>query len=71
MNKTISGDSVHPFARPELVTCQEERSQLQNRDKAMDRLKTILAAKAEEDRMAELSRIAGAAKPKGMGRADS
>ncbi|CAB4888073.1 unannotated protein [freshwater metagenome] len=38
---------------------QEERSQLQNRERAMNRLRTMLAAKIEEERQNEMDRIAG------------
>ena len=41
------------------VSSQEERSQLQNREKAMSRLKAMIAAKIEEEREAELDSIAG------------
>jgi peptide chain release factor 2 len=42
-----------------VASSQEERSQLQNREKAMTRLRTMLAAKIEEEREAELDSIAG------------
>jgi peptide chain release factor 2 len=42
-----------------VASSQEERSQLQNRERAMGRLTAMLAAKAEEDRAAELDSIAG------------
>ena len=42
-----------------VVSCQNERSQQQNKAKAMAKLKAILAAKAEEEREAELQTIAG------------
>ena len=38
---------------------QEERSQLQNREKALGRLKAMVAAKVEEERAAELAAIGG------------
>jgi peptide chain release factor 2 len=42
-----------------VASSQEERSQLQNREKAMNRLKAMVAAQIEEERQAELDRIAG------------
>ena len=42
-----------------IASSQEERSQLQNREKAMNRLRTMIAAKIEEEREAELDSIAG------------
>jgi peptide chain release factor 2 len=42
-----------------VASSQEERSQLQNREKAMNRLRTMIAAKIEEEREAELDSIAG------------
>ena len=59
INKTSS--AVRLIHRPTgLVSAsQEERSQLQNREKALNRLKAMIAAKIEEERAAELDRIAG------------
>jgi peptide chain release factor 2 len=42
-----------------VASSQEERSQLQNREKAMNRLRTMIAARVIEEREAELDRIAG------------
>src|SRR5262249_48900897 len=42
-----------------VASSQEERSQLQNRERAMSRLKAMLAAKIEEEHQAELDAIAG------------
>ena len=49
-----------PTCRPGIVTsCQNERSQHQNKAKAMANLGAILAEKAREDRTAELEAISG------------
>jgi len=42
-----------------VAASQEERSQLQNRERAMGRLKAMLAAKIEEEHQAELDALAG------------
>ena len=42
-----------------VASSQEERSQLQNREKALTRLKAMVAAKIEEEHEAELAAIAG------------
>ena len=42
-----------------VASSQEERSQLQNRERAMTRLKSLIAAKIEEEHQAELDSIAG------------
>jgi peptide chain release factor 2 len=59
INKTSSAIRITHLSTGVVVTCQDERSQLQNKAKAMQKLKTILAVKAEEDRQAELDAIAG------------
>ncbi len=59
VNKTSSAVRLIHEPTGLVASSQEERSQLQNREKAMNRLRTMLAAKVEEERQAELDRIAG------------
>ena len=59
INKTSSAVRLIHEPTGLVASSQEERSQLQNRERAMSRLTAMLAAKAEEDRAAELDAIAG------------
>jgi peptide chain release factor 2 len=59
VNKTSSAVRLIHEPTGLVASSQEERSQLQNREKAMNRLRTMIAAKVEEERQAELDRIAG------------
>jgi peptide chain release factor 2 len=59
INKTSSAVRYIHHPTGLVASSQEERSQLQNRERAMNRLKSMIAAKAEEDRQAELDAIAG------------
>jgi peptide chain release factor 2 len=59
VNKTSSAVRYIHLPTGLVASSQEERSQLQNRERAMGRLKAMLAVKREEERAAELQRIAG------------
>ena len=59
INKTSSAVRLIHEPTGHVASSQEERSQLQNRERAMGRLTAMIAAKAEEDRQAELDAIAG------------
>jgi peptide chain release factor 2 len=59
VNKTSSAVRLIHEPTGAVASSQEERSQLQNREKAMTRLKAMIAAKIEEEHQAEKDRIAG------------
>jgi len=59
INKTSSAVRLIHEPTGLVASSQEERSQLQNRERAMGRLTAMIAAKAEEDRANELDAIAG------------
>ena len=59
INKTSSAVRLIHEPTGLVASSQEERSQLQNREKAMNRLKSLLATKIEEEHQAELDAIAG------------
>ena len=59
INKTSSAIRITHFPTGIVVTCQNERSQFQNKDKAMQMLKAKLYMLAQEEQMAKLSGIRG------------
>lgn len=67
VNKTSSAVRLIHEPTGLVASSQEERSQLQNREKALNRLKTMIAARVIEEREAELDRIAGRTAQVGWG----
>ena len=59
INKTSSAIRITHLATGIVVTCQNERSQFQNKDKAMQMLKAKLYLLAQEEQQAKLSGIRG------------
>lgn len=59
VNKTSSAVRLIHEPTGMVASSQEERSQLQNRERALTKLRAMVAAKIEEDHQAELDKIAG------------
>ena len=67
INKTSSAVRLIHIPTGIVVACQEERSQLQNRNKAMQMLKARLYLKEKEEQEAMLAGIRGEVKDNGWG----
>ena len=67
INKTSSAIRITHFPTGIVVTCQNERSQFQNKDKAMQMLKTKLFMLKQQENMEKLSGIRGEVKDNGWG----
>ena len=67
INKTSSAVRLIHIPTGFVVVCQEERSQIQNKNKAMQMLKTKLYLKEKEEQEAKLAGIRGEVKDNGWG----
>ncbi|MCR5525867.1 MAG: peptide chain release factor 2 [Lachnospiraceae bacterium] len=67
INKTSSAIRITHFPTGIVVTCQNERSQFQNKDKAMQMLKAKLLMLAHENNAEKLSEIRGEVKENAWG----
>ena len=67
INKTSSAVRLIHIPSGFVVVCQEERSQIQNKNKAMQMLKTKLYLKEKEEQEAKLAGIRGEVKDNGWG----
>jgi peptide chain release factor 2 len=67
VNKTSSAVRLIHEPTGMVASSQEERSQLQNREKALGRLRTMVATRIEDERDAELAEIAGTQAQVGWG----
>ena len=67
INKTSSAIRITHYPTGIVVTCQNERSQFQNRDKAMQMLKAKLLMLAHENNAEKLSEIRGEVKDNAWG----
>ncbi len=67
INKTSSAIRITHYPTGIVVTCQNERSQFQNKDKAMQMLKAKLYLLKQEENEAKLAGIRGEVKENGFG----
>ena len=71
INKTSSAIRITHFPTGIVVTCQNERSQFQNKDKAMQMLKAKLLMVKQEEQAAKAAGIRGDVKDIGWGKPDT